>query len=375
MKFEVKNFSEIDEKSIKLYEKMHKIDKNRNLGDILRVENDAFMHYDMVCGSPPHKELSGGGHKYNPQWHCPKCMRSYNPFTIPIDERGGCPKCKFPSLDKDEGALIAEFSRAVHNIMPKWAFLETSKGILSGDVSGTFDMFIDEVSQNGYNAMFQVLNSKGFGVPQNRERLYIVFVRQDLDNGKFSFPIEKDNGTRIRDILDKNYDQILNIDTDFGNKFLLENEHIYDRPPKKEDTYQPILIGNMCDTKRKRKPHSGEIYFPYGISPMLPADLCSRSVKLLWGYHIRSLSFFECCRLMGIRDSESAPLLGCGISESQILHRVGIGIVVDVVYEIFKNLHDAMPFLFEDMQILSLFSGIGSTELALSRLYKEYINK
>lgn len=60
-----------------------------------------------------------------------------------------------------------------------------------------------------------------------------------------------------------------------------------------------------------------------------------------------------------------------GVSNSQLYKQAGNSIVVDVLYYIFKELYDAMPYLFDDLKVGSYFSGIGAFEAGLNRLYEE----
>lgn len=62
---------------------------------------------------------------------------------------------------------------------------ENVKNIVGKQFKKTFDMFIAELNEYGYNTYWKVLNAKDYGVPQNRERVYIFIVDKSLDNGKF----------------------------------------------------------------------------------------------------------------------------------------------------------------------------------------------
>ena len=66
----------------------------------------------------------------------------------------------------------------------------------------TFKLFTDELEEYGYNVYWKVLNAKNYGIPQNRERVYLLFIKKDLDNGKFKFPEPFDNGLRLKDLLE-----------------------------------------------------------------------------------------------------------------------------------------------------------------------------
>lgn len=89
------------------------------------------------------------------------------------------------------------------------------------------------------------------------------------------------------------------------------------------------------------------------------------------GYQIRKLTPRECWRLMGFTDDDFDKAVKSGVSCSQLYKQAGNSIVVDVLYYIFKELYNAMPYLFEDLKVGSYFSGIGAFESGLDRLYND----
>lgn len=73
---------------------------------------------------------------------------------------------------------------------------------------------------------------------------------------------------------------------------------------------------------------------------------------------------------MGFSDEDFYKAKAAGVSNSQLYKQAGNSIVVDVLYYIFKELYDAMPYLFDDLKVGSYFSGIGAFEKGLDRLYE-----
>ena len=88
------------------------------------------------------------------------------------------------------------------------------------------------------------------------------------------------------------------------------------------------------------------------------------------GYRIRKLTPRECFRLMAFSDEDFDKAQAAGVSNSQLYKQAGNSIVVDVLYYIFMNLYEAMPYLFEDLKVSSYFSGIGAFERALDKAYE-----
>ena len=68
-------------------------------------------------------------------------------------------------------------------------------------------MVLSDLDNAGYNSYWKVLNAKNYGIPQNRERVFIVSIRKDLDNGKFKFPEPFDNRLRLKDLLEDEVDE------------------------------------------------------------------------------------------------------------------------------------------------------------------------
>lgn len=92
-------------------------------------------------------------------------------------------------------------------------------------------------------------------------------------------------------------------------------------------------------------------------------------------YRIRKLTPKECWRLMGFSDEDFEKAQSAGISNTQLYKQAGNSIVTDVLYYIFKELYNAMPYLFDDLKVGSYFSGIGAFEVGLDRLYADINNE
>lgn len=178
-------------------------------------------------------------------------------------------------------------------------------------------------------------------------------------------------------------------------------------------------IGNIRKgTKTFDNPQSGRVYSPEGISPCLntcqggglePKFIVGDKMKIVYekrtdegirtfknGYigalrtidscgdkrvitdenennelRIRKITPKEAWRLMGFSDKDFEKAKAEGISDSQLYKQAGNSIVTDVLYYIFKELHGAMPYLFDDLRVGSYFSGIGAFEIALDKLFSE----
>ena len=103
---------------------------------------------------------------------------------------------------KSRGTLFAEVVRICRHHQPKVIFCENVKGLTYHDRGRTFKVIVGAFEQIGYKVFHQVLNSRDFGVPQNRERIYLVCFRNDIAPDTFDFPEPSQQSATIRDILD-----------------------------------------------------------------------------------------------------------------------------------------------------------------------------
>ena len=132
-------YSEIDKYAIQIYEKHF---NHKNYGDITKINEKALPDFDFLFGGFPCQSFSVAG------------------------KRGG--------FDDTRGTLFFEIARIAREKQPRLLLLENVKGLLSHDKGNTFFTIISTLDELGYDCQWQVLNSKNFGVPQNRERVFIV---------------------------------------------------------------------------------------------------------------------------------------------------------------------------------------------------------
>ena len=120
--------------------------------------------------------------------------------------RDKCPKCGSTEIEKTRSSLLVEWLRFLREKKPRFAIYENVKNIVGARFKATFDLFVKELEDYGYNVYWQVLNAKNYGIPQNRERVYCVIIRKDLDNGKFNFPSPIPLKHSLSDMLEQNVD-------------------------------------------------------------------------------------------------------------------------------------------------------------------------
>lgn len=176
--FEVESkISEIDKYAIQAYEQLH--GKTFNYGDISKIK--ALGDADLWTYSFPCQDLSVAGKQAG----------------IKEGTRSG---------------LLYEVERllelAVKNKnQPKYILLENVKALVSKKFKPDFDRWLAKLDSLGYNNYWQVLNAKDYGIPQNRERVFVVSIRKDVDTKGYKFPSPVSLQKRLKDMLEPQVDE------------------------------------------------------------------------------------------------------------------------------------------------------------------------
>lgn len=200
--------------------------------------------------------------------------------------------------DKDTGtrsSLMYETIRIVEKLNPKYVIWENVKNLLSKKHKHNFDNYIDKLEKLGYNSYYQVLNAKDYGVPQNRERVYTVSIRKDIDNGNFKFPEKEPLKITLQDLLEKNVDE---------KYYLTENMINYLENGK----YQSAKVSNKLKTTET------------GISPTLDTMQGGNRQPFVktQNKRIRKLVPLECWKLMTFDNEDFYKAKETGNSNSQL---------------------------------------------------------
>lgn len=302
--WELVNFCEFDKYATKSYCAIHNVDESKNLGDITKVDENELDDFNMICGGSPCQDFSVAGKQKGSVWTCKECEHEYNPLTVHWNERDKCPNCGSKNIDKTRSSLLVEYLRVVRANKPNFGIYENVKNIVGKQFKDTtFKLFTDELEEYGYNVYWKVLNAKNYGIPQNRERVYLLFIKKDLDNGKFEFPEPFDNGLRLKDLLEDEVDEKFYISDEKVERFITnlndKNSLLYDPCQVKREgksreysEYAPTLtsrdykdprlvnenvvrqVGNISDCNGAwDNPQVGRVYDVSGCSPTL--NTCS----------------------------------------------------------------------------------------------------
>ncbi len=111
--------------------------------------------------------------------------------------------------DKDSGtrsSLMYETIRIVEKLKPKYVIWENVKNLIGKKHKHNHDIYIYTLDKMGYNTYYQVLNAKDYGIPQNRERVFTISIRKDIDKG-YIFPQKEELKTKLKDILEPQVDE------------------------------------------------------------------------------------------------------------------------------------------------------------------------
>lgn len=281
--------------------------------------------------------------------------------------------------EKTRSGLCKDGIELIKVKKPKYIMIENVKNLIGKKFINDFYDIVNEIESFGYKCNYFIndkgqpkpLNSKDYGIPQNRERIYIICIREDIDID-FNFPKGFDNGIRLKDILEDSVNNKYYLNSIEINKIF--NWKAHQRPLER-------VLGreSICPTLTARgagEYHSGMILlsdffnqstnvdkiisadYRYDeglrirkeeISPCLTCKIGGKSLSsntliinkdgtnIDLGFKIRKITPKESWRLMGFPDDCFDRAKSIGISDTQLYKQAGNSIVVNVLYYIFKE--------------------------------------
>lgn len=347
---EVVNYCEIDRYAARAYSLLHGVSEDKNLGDITKVDPKMLPEFDLMTYGFPCQDISVAGKQAG----------------ISEGTRSG---------------LLSYALKIIQEKRPKYAICENVKNLVGRKFRKDFENLLAELESYGYVNHWKVLNAKDYGIPQNRERVFVVSIRDDLKQD-FEFPLPFDNGLRLKDLLEETVDERYYLPEEKCRKLLEElkdkqisntvraggrgsiDRHQWDlvcvpvltpdRLVKRQNGRRFKTDGEPAFTLNTQDRHGvmvlgkveainndmrSRVYNIDGISPTL--NTCqggNNEPKVYLDYRIRKLTPLECFRLQGFSDESYTVLKDNNISNSQLYKMAGNSIVVDVLEGIFKGL-------------------------------------
>lgn len=291
--------SEIDNNASEIYHLNHGLKPE---GDITKIDERQIPKHDILCGGFP-------------------CQA----FSISGKQKG---------FEDTRGTLFFDIARIVNYHKPKILFLENVKNFVRHDKGKTLITVIKTLEDLNYTLFYEVLNTSNFGLPQNRERVYIIgFNNADFKNSEFQFPDLK-LVSSLEDVLENNPKSgkiIIRDDISFYKNFnLIENIFGELEFPNK-----PIQIGKV------NKGGQGErIYHAKGHAVTLSAHgggVGSKTGLYKIGNNVRKLSPRECARIQGFPENFIMPE-SVAQAQKQFGNSVSINTLQFIIAEIIKTI-------------------------------------
>ena len=253
--------------------------------DITKVDENQIPKHDILCAGFP-------------------CQA----FSISGKQRG---------FEDSRGTLFFDVARIVKAKKPKVVFMENVKNFATHDKGKTLSVVKSTMTELGYTFNYKVLNATDYGIPQKRERIYMVCFRNDLNINEFSFPKTFSLQKHVEDFL--LYDEKL-----ISSLYVYRPDIYYNNKIDNKTSNRPIRLGIV------NKGGQGErIYSTKGIAVTLSANGGGIFAKT-GGYLVngipRKLHPRECARLMGFPDSYKMSK-----NKNQAYKQFGNSVVVDVL--------------------------------------------
>lgn len=312
-------YNDIDKYAVQTYNK--NFGENWEATDIRNIKTKDIPGIDMLCGGFP-------------------CQA----FSIAGKRRG---------FQDTRGTLFFEIARIIKAKRPKIIFLENVKGLLNHEKGKTFSIIIQTISELGYDVQWMVLNSKFFGVPQNRERVFIIGSLRGTSRPEI-LPFKSSYRKNVKKDTEKQIKRtwVSTIDSRYGQRWSSET---YVKSSQADRIHDSEGISPTIPTSSGGR-HIPMIVASRGRNPSNPSDrtvgsptkqrlevnsegICNNLTSVqkdhmvMEGTKIRRLTPTECERLQGFPDNWTE-----GVSDTQRYKQMGNAVTVNVIQAIVEKL-------------------------------------
>ena len=350
--YELVGWAEIDKYAIQAHNAVYPQWAERNYGDISKIDWEQVPDFDLFTYSSPCQDFSQAG-----------------------KQAGGT------EGSGTRSSLLWECRRAILAKRPKYLLMENVAALVSQKFIRLFNAWQLELESYGYRNFAKVLNAKDYGVPQNRERIFMVSVLDE--SARYEFPDPMPLTIRLKDVLEKEVEERYYLSekqiTTFNNHAerhggvghgfgwnptdgdvvanallaasqLRPSTNYVIIPEATKDGYIPMEFGGVCDLSypnsdtRRGRVRGGT------VAHTLTCGVENSLRRIEYGYRIRKLTERECFRLMDMPEEYIDRIQAAGISRSQQYKMAGNSIVVACMYHIWRKL-----FIDTEIKTLTLF--------------------
>lgn len=332
--YELIGYCEIDKYASKAYSIVHNTPESNNFWDITKVDEKAIeLPVDLITYGFPCQDISRAGKERGL-----------------FDNEG----------NKTRSGLFFDALRIINHTRPKVAIAENVKNLTGEKFKEQFKTVLESLDEVGYNNYWRVLCARDYGMPQLRERVFIISIRKDLDDGRFSFPrpvrLEKCMGDFLEDSVDRSYyvpEERLKNKKYFSHKNEWNLKERTNWHTKTLWSWIPDDLGcekstinadkgclQVMDMGYSSYDMSNRIYSPKGCCPTLMASSQGDSAcKILVEDGVRKLTEREYLRLTGFDDNDVDALKANNYPVPRMYKVAGNSIVVNVLEAIFTSLY------------------------------------
>jgi DNA (cytosine-5)-methyltransferase 1 len=325
--YEIADYVEIDKYAVKSFNAIH--NTNFEPQDITKWDKD--IEVDLIMHGSPCQDFSLAG------------------LQAGGDEGSGT-----------RSSLMYETLRIVEKLKPKYVIWENVKNLLSKKHRHNFDSYLEIMESLGYKNYYQVLNAKDYGIPQNRERVFTISIKNDIDK-EFIFPEKQELKLKLKDMLENNVDEKYYLSDKMIN-FFYKNEQVQKEKGngfrfgvsdgnvvakaittragcRMDDNYilKPKVLGGIGKKDSNNNTQWKQQNRIYDNNVSISVCTCYNPNYIDNNSRIRKLTPKECWRLMGF-DDEDFDKASQVNSNAQLYKQAGNSIVVNVLEAILKNL-------------------------------------
>lgn len=359
---------------------------SHNLGDMMQIES--LPYSDLLTYSTPCTDLSIAGKQEGLKWTCHDCGCEYDPSELDVDTRYTCPNCGSHNIKSTRSGLLYEVERLLvkakeNNTLPKYLLMENVDALVSKKYIDSFKDWLVRLDNLGYNSYYQTINAKNTGIPQNRNRIFCISIRKDIDTKSFEFPQPFDTGIRLKDLLetdnnvlekyflsdevqkrlqitDPKFEKNIVGTTKPEFRTIGQRDLVYQqdsvmgtlvatdyKQPKQilADSNEPIHIADLCSEKFQRMhEQSRRVYSEDGIAPAMHTCGGGNTEPKVERDNlrvVRKLTPKECHRLMGFDDIDYENCKAVGMSDTQGYKQSGNSIVTTCISLLIEHLYKA----------------------------------